>query len=254
MQQFYDRLDQTLRQDWARQKETLFEELRRAPSEAVGAARSRDRHRLGLQGSADSALRTSDLGGSLDMHSRMMRYETAVASINAARRDRLPYGVVSALAEACAAVASDSRTQGLSDTWRLLRHLVGEREGSNGIERQRTLPRQRAFAKAYLGPRISPDAVALRQSLVTASLAHLEEQCVPSSAENKSGGQLTLLLDDQVLCACIQTNRSEPDRRASRRRSFGRQQDTCLRLAQVRYRSLAGEKTRSTRPVPRKWH
>lgn len=179
VQQFYDRLDQSLRQDWARQKEALFEELRRNPAESTSlATRSRERGRQSLQATQDPDSVTMDLGGSLDMHGRMMRYETAISSINASRREHMPCGVASILAAACAAAVSDNKTQGLSDTWRLLKHIVGESEGADIGDPQRALPRERAYSKAYLGTSASSAAVSLRKRIVKASLTHLEEQCV----------------------------------------------------------------------------
>lgn len=188
MQHFNDRLDQAVRQDWARQKEALFEELRRNQGEQADfTLRSRERARPTSLVAHQASTQSKDPNSPLDTHGRMMRYETAVSGMNAARRDGVPYGIVSALAEACTAAVPDTRGQSLTDTWRLLRHLVGEAgSAEDSFDRQRTLPRERAYAIAYLGSSSSSAAPSLRKSLVSASLKHLQEQCVASSLVNQS--------------------------------------------------------------------
>jgi len=120
-----------MRKDWERQKEKLFEELGR--HQASGSTQSFDAtpRRKGAGGGFDRGVRfgprwagglVADLsfplqspavpapsaGSSLQMHSRMMRYDRVVRRLNDFRKEGYAFGLVSALGEASAGTAGDS--------------------------------------------------------------------------------------------------------------------------------------------------
>lgn len=81
-----------------------------------------------------------------------------------------------------------------TETWRLLSHIVQERDVLNG-EFQRTALQERQYATAYLAKdQDSADAVRLRQMFGDGSRAYLEEQSVLDiSARNSHGADQVLV-------------------------------------------------------------
>lgn len=128
---FYRNLDSKMRRDWEKQKEQLFEELgkhqpaagpsnetsRRSAQTAsfdrtVGHSGGRYRFEVtcreltlfgGKLGAlVQPAVGTSfpSSGGSLQMHSKMMRYDRVIRRLNEFRKEGFAFGLVSALGEA----------------------------------------------------------------------------------------------------------------------------------------------------------
>ncbi|BGP26679.1 nuclear pore complex protein Nup93 [Rhodotorula toruloides] len=176
---FYRNLDVKMRRDWEKQKEKLFEELGR---HQPAAGPSTETPRRG-GGGASSFERGSPMtplpaaSGSLQMHSKMMRYDRVIRRLNEFRKEGFAFGLVSALGEASIGTsASDSRSAQATETWRLLSHLVQERDVLNG-EFQRTALQERQYAKAYLlASQESQDAVQVRRMIGDGAREYLEEQ------------------------------------------------------------------------------
>ncbi|GAA6006571.1 linker nucleoporin NIC96 [Rhodotorula paludigena] len=176
---FYRSLDQKMRRDWERQKDKMFEELGRhqplaGPSTETprrGGASSSSFER----GSPATPLPSSS--GSLQMHSKMMRYDRVIRRLNDFRKEGFAFGLVSALGEASVATsAGDSRSAQTTETWRLLSHLVQERDVLHG-EFQRAALQEREYAQAYLfADAESQDAVELRRKVGEGARGYLEEQ------------------------------------------------------------------------------
>lgn len=119
------------------------------------------------------------------MHNRMMKYDRTTRRLNEQRKQGFAFAIVSAYAEAStgqgAASAGDARITQLADTWRLLGHLVRERDVVNG-EFRRDVVSQRQYANVYLSPdQDSGDAKELRRMVTSGALQFLEEQYVNMS-------------------------------------------------------------------------
>lgn len=138
---------------------------------------------------------------SLQMNSRMMRYDRVVRRLNEFRKQGYAFGLISALGEASIGSAADSvrfscshyniltndsidlyifqqKSTQMTDSWRLLSHLVRERDVLNG-EFQRTSITERQYARAYSTiDQESLEAVELRKMITEGAKEHLEEQCV----------------------------------------------------------------------------
>jgi nuclear pore complex protein Nup93 len=116
----------------------------------------------------------------------MMKYDRTTKRLNEQRKQGFAFAIVSAYAEAStgqgAASAGDARTTQLADTWRLLGHLVRERDVVNG-EFRRDVVSERQYANVYLSPdQDSGDAKELRRMVTSGALQFLEEQYVPSAS------------------------------------------------------------------------
>ncbi|KAM0790861.1 hypothetical protein ACM66B_004702 [Microbotryomycetes sp. NB124-2] len=186
---FYRNLDNSIRRDWDKQKEKLFEELGRhqaITSSTTSGAAAADKsfghdspRRKGLGGGHDRGsplVAMPSASSSLQMHSRMMRYDKVIRRLNEFRKEGYAFGLVSSLGEASAATSGDSKTIQTTESWRLLSHIVQERDVLNG-EFQRTALQERQYALAYLAKdQESLDAVQLRQMFSQGSRAYLEEQ------------------------------------------------------------------------------
>ncbi|GAA5920378.1 hypothetical protein JCM1841_005599 [Sporobolomyces salmonicolor] len=175
---FYRNLDSKMRRDWEKQKEKLFEELGRHQAGA-GAAIETPRRKgasAGFERGSQSTPLTS-ASSSLQMHSKMMRYDRVIRRLNEFRKEGYAFGVVSALGEASVGTsAGDSRAAQTTETWRLLSHVVQERDVLNG-EFQRTALQERQYAKAYLADnQETQEAVELRKMISDGGRAYLEEQ------------------------------------------------------------------------------
>ncbi|GAA5859368.1 hypothetical protein JCM1840_004583 [Sporobolomyces johnsonii] len=175
---FYRNLDSKMRRDWEKQKEKLFEELGRHQAGA-GAAMETPRRKgtsAGFERGSPSTPLTSATS-SLQMHSKMMRYDRVIRRLNEFRKEGYAFGLVSALGEASVGTsAGDARAAQTTETWRLLSHLVQERDVLNG-EFQRTALQERQYAKAYLADdQEIQEAVELRRMISDGGRVHLEEQ------------------------------------------------------------------------------
>ncbi|GAA5972866.1 hypothetical protein JCM21900_003328 [Sporobolomyces salmonicolor] len=175
---FYRNLDSKMRRDWEKQKEKLFEELGRHQAGAGGTIETPRRKgaSAGFERGSPSTPLTS-ASSSLQMHSKMMRYDRVIRRLNEFRKEGYAFGVVSALGEASVGTsAGDSRAAQTTETWRLLSHVVQERDVLNG-EFQRTALQERQYAKAYLADnQETQEAVELRKMISDGGRAYLEEQ------------------------------------------------------------------------------
>ncbi|CAH7689668.1 Nup93/Nic96-domain-containing protein [Phakopsora pachyrhizi] len=169
VQEFYQTLDRSLRQNWEDYKELMFEELARhqpqSDSEPTTTSILKppgssnlysDLNRTPPNSSPDLTLRnrsrisTSDplahnilqpqLTDSIsqtNVRGRMLRYDQAVAKLNQRRRQNAFFPVTMAFREACLSDANDSdrassQPNPLTETWNLLAQLVREKEvGTN---------------------------------------------------------------------------------------------------------------------------
>ena len=68
-----------------------------------------------------------------------------------------------------------------TETWRLLAHLVQERDVLQG-EFQRKALQERCYATAYLNSGDSIEAVELRRMITSGGKTYLEEQSAPMSS------------------------------------------------------------------------
>ncbi|CEQ40752.1 SPOSA6832_02404, partial [Sporobolomyces salmonicolor] len=171
---FYRNLDSKMRRDWEKQKEKLFEELGRHQAGA-GAAIETPRRKGASAGFERGARGTplTSASSSLQMHSKMMRYDRVIRRLNEFRKEGYAFGVVSALGEASVGTSAGDST---TETWRLLSHVVQERDVLNG-EFQRTALQERQYAKAYLADnQETQEAVELRKMISDGGRAYLEEQ------------------------------------------------------------------------------
>jgi nuclear pore complex protein Nup93 len=150
------------------------------------------------------------------MNSRMMRYDRVIRRLNEFRKQGYAFGLIASFGEASIGAATDSvRSNSLlhldtlfsgvrcyitlqrvltslvnvdvkqksvqtTETWRLLSHLVQERDVLNG-EFQRTSLTERQYAGAYLSEdQESVDASQVRKMISDGAREHLEEQSVHS--------------------------------------------------------------------------
>ncbi|BGP34324.1 nuclear pore complex subunit [Rhodotorula toruloides] len=176
---FYRNLDVKMRRDWEKQKEKLFEELGQHQPAAGPSTETPRRGGSGASGFERGSPMTPlpAASGSLQMHSKMMRYDRVIRRLNEFRKEGFPFGLVSALGEASIGTsASDSRSAQATETWRLLSHLVQERDVLKGEFQQAAL-QERQYAKAYLlADQESQDAVELRRMVGDGARGYLEEQ------------------------------------------------------------------------------
>ncbi|KAM0753758.1 NIC-domain-containing protein [Meredithblackwellia eburnea MCA 4105] len=191
---FYRSLDNQMRKDWEKQKDRLFEELGR--HQAIGAGFGP----AGPSSSTDATPRRKGTGGGFDrgspktpapsstnsaanpqsalqLHSRMMRYDRVVRKLNDYRKQGHAFGLVSQFGEASVGAAGDSKSAQTTETWRLLSHLVKERDVLNGEFQRKSLV-QGQYSAAYRLQQSSDsaDAVQLRKSIAEGARDHLEEQ------------------------------------------------------------------------------
>ncbi|GAA6021747.1 hypothetical protein JCM10207_008563 [Rhodosporidiobolus poonsookiae] len=181
---FYKSLDRKMRRDWDRQKEKLFEELGRHQGPMGTGDGATPRRGAGAfeRGSPitphPSSLPSSAPGtSSLQMHSKMMRYDRVVRRLNDFRKEGFAFGLVHALGEASVGgTQGDSRAQQTTETWRLLARLVDERDVLHG-EFQRAALQERQYAAAYLGDdQEGEQARGLRRMVGEGARGYLEEQ------------------------------------------------------------------------------
>ncbi|GAA5917547.1 hypothetical protein JCM8208_005072 [Rhodotorula glutinis] len=175
---FYRNLDTKMRREWERQKEKMFDELGRNQAQA-GPSNETSRRQGGQSGFERSAPAPPlpSASGSLQMHSKMLRYDRVIRRLNEFRKEGFAFGLVSALGEASVGSSSgDSRAAQTTETWRLLSHLVQERDVLNG-EFQRTALQERQYAQAYLAEdQEQQGAVELRRMIGDGAKGYLEEQ------------------------------------------------------------------------------
>jgi nuclear pore complex protein Nup93 len=97
---FYRDFDKRMKDDWERQKEEVFEELGRHSGSATSLAGPAKRTRRSAVFEEVEALAPKDGSSALQLHSRMMRYDRVVRKLNDHRKQRSPFGVVTAMGEA----------------------------------------------------------------------------------------------------------------------------------------------------------
>jgi nuclear pore complex protein Nup93 len=108
---FYRDFDKRMKDDWERQKEQVFEELGRhsgmsgAVLAGVGPAK-RSRRSAVFEEVEMAAPREGT--SALQLHSRMMRYDRVIRKLNDHRKQRVPFGVVSAMGDASASSTKDA--------------------------------------------------------------------------------------------------------------------------------------------------
>lgn len=166
IQDFYQILDRSMRQNWEDQKELLFEELARhqppsstdggnllsvfptnssinnPTSEAANSPNSSPEHtsrkssKLPFSESAhfsgiQSTNRPRTSSGQVDVHRKMMKYDQAVIKLNERRLQNAYFPIVQAFKEASLSVSEEydksTQTAPLTDTWNLLAQLVQEK-------------------------------------------------------------------------------------------------------------------------------
>ncbi|KAH9822442.1 Nup93/Nic96-domain-containing protein [Melampsora americana] len=216
VQDFYQLLNKSLRQNWEQQKELLFEELgRHQPSSnqtdmffgsnsihhhnslEMGNSYT-DRRRPGSRtfsvegttfgGSQLPNTRSGTNLASLDMHGKMMRYDQVVIKLNERRRQNTQFPIIHAFQQASVPNNDESSKNNqhtpLIDTWSLLKQLVQE-SNSDSIDqateliggiRLTTVSQERKFAKHYLGDPQSSEAKNLRKQLAEGARVHLQQQ------------------------------------------------------------------------------
>ncbi|KAI5474853.1 nuclear pore complex protein Nup93, partial [Pseudohyphozyma bogoriensis] len=107
---FYRNLDGQMRKEWEKQKEKLFEELGRHQAGPSSGAAIETPRRKGAGGGFDRGLPTTPVASatsSLQMHSRMMRYDRVIRRLNDYRKEGYSFGLVSALGEASVGTSGD---------------------------------------------------------------------------------------------------------------------------------------------------
>ncbi|KAA1064636.1 hypothetical protein PGT21_010162 [Puccinia graminis f. sp. tritici] len=166
VQDFYQILDRSMRQNWEEQKELLFEELARhqpqssseggnvismfsthsslnnlseianSPTGSPEQSSRRSQSRLPFSGSTNFSEIQSGVGprtgpSQTDMHGKMMKYDQAVSKLNERRLQNAYFPIVHAFKDASLSVteeqARSSQNAPLSDTWNLLAQLVQEK-------------------------------------------------------------------------------------------------------------------------------
>ncbi|KAI0668697.1 nucleoporin-interacting protein NIC96 [Trametes maxima] len=176
-EEFYRVLEDRGRRDWEARKKRVFEQL--------GA-------RVGGENRAVAELKKSTHGKNLlsasvgpapnlQMQSKMMAYDRAVADLNAARLSGTSYPVLHALIQASVTTASDPRSQQIAHNFHVLARITGEPPAlpplSHAGAHILNAPLiERKFARAYLGDPESREAVELRRQIAKGAREALEEQ------------------------------------------------------------------------------
>jgi len=109
------------------------------------------------------------------MHSKMMRYDLTISRLNKFRIESYSFALISSLLEASISPSTSSGSDQVTETWRLLASLVGEKDVLNG-EFQRKALGEREFGKAYLGDGEGMEAKELRRMLTRGGKEYLEGQ------------------------------------------------------------------------------
>ena len=140
---FYRNLDTKMRRDWEKQKDRLFEELGRhhpaaGPSTESSSSASRRGNsferavsrregvfrvgqcadtipHLGRAQPTSFPSTPASGGGSLQMHSKMMRYDRVIRRLNEFRKEGFAFGLVSALGEASIGSTAGDSVRGHGD-------------------------------------------------------------------------------------------------------------------------------------------
>ncbi|MBW0496005.1 hypothetical protein O181_035720 [Austropuccinia psidii MF-1] len=162
IQDFYQILDRSMRQNWQDHKELLFEELARHQPQSSDSihftsifSHSHSSNNLSENlntptGSPDNFSKKPNsknphsdstnpqiIGGSrnglnqADMHSKMIKYDQAVSKLNQARRQNAYFPVIHAFKEASLSVTDDDKRlsqTSLTETWNLLAQLTQEKK------------------------------------------------------------------------------------------------------------------------------
>ncbi|KDN50351.1 NIC-domain-containing protein [Tilletiaria anomala UBC 951] len=194
---FYRNVDRTLHRNWEKQKRKIMEEFgsfqpgASISASAFGASRGAavapgETSVSGATSFVTGVIAGASNGGgsrSLQMHSKMMRYDIVVKKLNEARLSGTPFPLAHAYLEAVQGMSSAepgvaSKSVALEQCWRTVTHMVCERDVQGG-EFTRTAIRERQYAGAYLDPEKyfgSIDGMNLRRRLICGAKSYLEEQ------------------------------------------------------------------------------
>lgn len=112
------------------------------------------------------------------MHTRMMRYDKVIRTLNEHRLRSEDYAIVSAFEGVTKSLDSDVKSQQVVDSWRLLASVINEQYGVDGTFQRQAL-KEGQYARDYLeSPYDSPQAIALRKGFVDGARRFLEQQYV----------------------------------------------------------------------------
>jgi len=110
------------------------------------------------------------------MHSKMMRYDLTISRLNKFRIESYSFALISSLLEASISPSTTSSgADQVTETWRLLASLVGEKDVLNG-EFQRKALGEREFGNAYLAEGETGEKKELRRMLTRGGKEYLEGQ------------------------------------------------------------------------------
>ncbi|RUP10877.1 hypothetical protein BC936DRAFT_140001, partial [Jimgerdemannia flammicorona] len=113
--------------------------------------------------------------GGLHMHTRMMRYDKVVRTLNDYRLRDANYAIVHAFADVAKSLAPEAKSQQMVDCWRLLASVINEQHAINGIFQRQAL-NEGQYAREHLeSPYDSPQAIELRKGFIDGARTFLEE-------------------------------------------------------------------------------
>jgi len=104
-----------------------------------------------------------------------MRYDLTISRLNKFRIESYSFALISSLLEASISPSTSSGADQVTETWRLLASLVGEKDVLNG-EFQRKALGEREFGAAYLAEGETGDKKELRRMLTRGGKEYLEGQ------------------------------------------------------------------------------
>ncbi|RUS29364.1 hypothetical protein BC938DRAFT_480751 [Jimgerdemannia flammicorona] len=197
LRDFDEGFERALHLDWERSKKKIFEELGqhqgqdvlRSTGYTTGFATGAG-HVGGIRDSGTAFASPMPFGsslrdvtsagpggvGGLHMHTRMMRYDKVVRTLNDYRLRDANYAIVHAFADVAKSLAPEAKSQQMVDCWRLLASVVNEQHAINGIFQRQAL-NEGQYAREYLeSPYDSPQAIELRKGFIDGARTFLEEQ------------------------------------------------------------------------------
>lgn len=202
---FHASLKQNMLDEWERKKAQVFDQLNKhhptlladaatdaAGSSGMGDGPSPKRRTRRLSagapegyGSSSSASAQLGPGSELAMHTKMMRYDAAVAKVNQARLSDAPIAAASTMADAALSTGLpgvDSRALPLGETYALLSAIVGEKDlAPDAAGFSANPPREGQYAVAHQKTGYEAEsqaAVELRRVVVNGGRVFLQDQYV----------------------------------------------------------------------------
>ncbi|CAK5264164.1 unnamed protein product [Mycena citricolor] len=177
-EQFYRTLDERSRRDWEAKKKRVFDEL---GGRVGGDNRIMTELKKSFHGKGLAASTTATPSLTLQMQTKMMKYDRVVAEFNTARLRDTSYPIVHAFLRASLDVASDPNSLQMIQTFHVLARITGEPPAMPPIEHASAhilnAPKlERKHARAYLGDPETREAADLRRQIATGARTALEEQ------------------------------------------------------------------------------